>query len=74
MFHFIMFFVFQKKIIVVQNQNMCRRWLLWITECGVVRRLGMYAYYNIPLQQILFLYLVGGHQLLFSLGDPLHLS
>ena len=60
---------------------MCRRWLLWITEYGVVRLWGMYndsvdayLYYNIPLWQRFSFYFIGEHQLLFSLGYPLDLS
>ena len=48
--------------------SICRRWLLWITEYGVVRRQGayddsvdVYAYHDILLWWILSLYLVGGH-------------
>ena len=49
-----------------------------ITEYGTVQRRDVYddsvktyVYYDIPLQWILYLYYVGGHQLLLSLSGPL---
>ena len=58
-----------------------RRWLLWITEYGVVWLRGMYddlvdayAYYDILLWWRFSFHFAGGHQLLFSLGDPLDSS
>ena len=56
----------------------CRRWLLGITEYDTVwqqdvydNSVEMYAYYDILLWQILYLYYVGRYQLLLSLSGPL---
>ena len=56
----------------------CRSWLLGITQYGTVwwqdvynDSVEVYAYYDIPLQHILYLYFVGGHQLLLLFNGPL---
>ena len=53
---------------------MCHSWLLGITEYGTVWQwdvyddsVEVYTYYDIPLWWILYLYFVGGHQLLLLL-------
>ena len=56
----------------------CRSWLLGITEYGTVQlwdvyddSVEVYTYYDIPTRWILYLYFIGGHWLLLSLGGPL---